>query len=141
MLVWSSHVLSLNDVVSVTYNYVCILGELFVSSQPFGILYLIPGIICVGGDGIINEVLNGLLCRDNQKEAISIPIDKVNNELTLKMAELNEKAKGSAKLFQKEEKFHLTLVITATVCCWMMWAIVYLAQMNPLIVPILSEGE
>ncbi|XP_042477988.1 V-type proton ATPase subunit e1-like [Macadamia integrifolia] len=36
--------------------------------------------------------------------------------------------------------FHLTLVITTTVCCWMMWAIVYLAQMNPLIVPILSEG-
>ncbi|KAJ0815948.1 putative sphingosine kinase [Helianthus annuus] len=32
------------------------------------------GIICVGGDGIVNEVLNGLLCRDNQKEAISIPI-------------------------------------------------------------------
>ncbi|KAL8243365.1 hypothetical protein R6Q59_009623 [Mikania micrantha] len=37
--------------------------------------------------------------------------------------------------------FHLTLVITATICCWMMWAIVYLAQMNPLIVPILSEEE
>ncbi|XP_058083314.1 V-type proton ATPase subunit e1 [Magnolia sinica] len=36
---------------------------------------------------------------------------------------------------------HLTLVITATVCCWMMWAIVYLAQLNPLIVPILNEGE
>ncbi|MCL7025019.1 hypothetical protein MKW94_005270 [Papaver nudicaule] len=35
--------------------------------------------------------------------------------------------------------FHLTLIITATVCCWMMWAIVYLAQLNPLIVPILSE--
>lgn len=32
------------------------------------------GIICVGGDGIVNEVLNGLLRRDNQKEAISIPI-------------------------------------------------------------------
>ncbi|KAK1273178.1 Sphingoid long-chain bases kinase 1 [Acorus gramineus] len=32
------------------------------------------GIICVGGDGIVNEVLNGLLTRDNQKEAISIPI-------------------------------------------------------------------
>ncbi|GFP93248.1 sphingoid long-chain bases kinase 1 [Phtheirospermum japonicum] len=32
------------------------------------------GIICVGGDGIINEVLNGLLSRGNQKEAISIPI-------------------------------------------------------------------
>ncbi|KAJ0968382.1 hypothetical protein J5N97_025326 [Dioscorea zingiberensis] len=37
--------------------------------------------------------------------------------------------------------FHLTLVITATVCCWLMWAIVYLAQMKPLIVPILSDGE
>ncbi|XP_078442526.1 ATPase, V0 complex, subunit E isoform X2 [Wolffia australiana] len=37
--------------------------------------------------------------------------------------------------------FHLTLVITATACCWMMWAIVYLAQLNPLIVPILNEGE
>nr|GEW59844.1 sphingoid long-chain bases kinase 1 [Tanacetum cinerariifolium] len=34
----------------------------------------LDGIICVGGDGIVNEVLNGLLCRDNQKEAISIPI-------------------------------------------------------------------
>ncbi|KAK6912416.1 Diacylglycerol kinase, catalytic domain [Dillenia turbinata] len=32
------------------------------------------GIICVGGDGIVNEVLNGLLNRDNQKEAISVPI-------------------------------------------------------------------
>ncbi|CAN6462711.1 unnamed protein product [Victoria cruziana] len=37
--------------------------------------------------------------------------------------------------------FHLTLVITTTVCCWMMWAIVYLAQLKPLIVPILIEGE
>ncbi|KMT12842.1 hypothetical protein BVRB_4g089340 [Beta vulgaris subsp. vulgaris] len=37
--------------------------------------------------------------------------------------------------------FHLTLVNTAIVCCWMMWAIVYLAQMKPLINPILSEGE
>ncbi|XP_073278281.1 sphingoid long-chain bases kinase 1-like isoform X2 [Primulina huaijiensis] len=32
------------------------------------------GIICVGGDGIVNEVLNGLLSRDNKKEAISVPI-------------------------------------------------------------------
>ncbi|GAB4826045.1 Sphingoid long-chain bases kinase 1 [Ancistrocladus abbreviatus] len=32
------------------------------------------GIVCVGGDGIVNEVLNGLLSRDNQKEAISLPI-------------------------------------------------------------------
>ncbi|CAA0814002.1 V-type proton ATPase subunit e1 [Striga hermonthica] len=36
---------------------------------------------------------------------------------------------------------HQTLVITATVCCWMMWAIVYLSQMKPLIVPILNESE
>ncbi|RZC74039.1 hypothetical protein C5167_049517 [Papaver somniferum] len=32
------------------------------------------GIICVGGDGIVNEVLNGLLSRNDPKEAISIPI-------------------------------------------------------------------
>ncbi|WOL05671.1 sphingoid long-chain bases kinase 1-like [Canna indica] len=32
------------------------------------------GIVCVGGDGIVNEVLNGLLSRENQKEAISMPI-------------------------------------------------------------------
>ncbi|XP_020597571.1 sphingoid long-chain bases kinase 1-like isoform X2 [Phalaenopsis equestris] len=32
------------------------------------------GIVCVGGDGIINEVLNGLFNRDDRKEAISIPI-------------------------------------------------------------------
>ncbi|KAG0459274.1 hypothetical protein HPP92_022402 [Vanilla planifolia] len=32
------------------------------------------GIICIGGDGIVNEVLNGLLSRTDQKEAISIPI-------------------------------------------------------------------
>ncbi|KQJ97462.1 sphingoid long-chain bases kinase 1 [Brachypodium distachyon] len=32
------------------------------------------GIVCVGGDGIVNEVLNGLLCRDDQNESVSIPI-------------------------------------------------------------------
>ncbi|KAL6659317.1 hypothetical protein ACP70R_003357 [Stipagrostis hirtigluma subsp. patula] len=32
------------------------------------------GIICVGGDGIVNEVLNGLLCRDDSKEAFRLPI-------------------------------------------------------------------
>ncbi|KAL4343297.1 hypothetical protein AHAS_Ahas11G0064300 [Arachis hypogaea] len=44
-------------------------------------------------------------------------------------------------IFSDQDPFHLTLVITATICCWMMWAIVYLAQMKPLIVPILNEGE
>ncbi|WVZ59600.1 hypothetical protein U9M48_009718 [Paspalum notatum var. saurae] len=32
------------------------------------------GIVCVGGDGIVNEVLNGLLCRDDQNVAASVPI-------------------------------------------------------------------
>ncbi|KAH9316896.1 hypothetical protein KI387_018665, partial [Taxus chinensis] len=32
------------------------------------------GIICVGGDGIINEVLNGLINRDDPKEAMTVPI-------------------------------------------------------------------
>jgi len=32
------------------------------------------GIVCVGGDGIVNEVLNGLLSRNDQKEAVSVPI-------------------------------------------------------------------
>jgi hypothetical protein len=32
------------------------------------------GSVCVGGDGIVNEVLNGLLCRDDQNEAVSVPI-------------------------------------------------------------------
>ncbi|GAQ91234.1 Vacuolar H+-ATPase V0 sector [Klebsormidium nitens] len=37
---------------------------------------------------------------------------------------------------------HYTWVITATICCWLTWAIVYMAQMHPLVVPILkAEGE
>ncbi|KAF8379861.1 hypothetical protein HHK36_029310 [Tetracentron sinense] len=44
----------------------------FVSSVDFSTCP--DGIICVGGDGIINEVLNGLLSRNDQNEAISIPI-------------------------------------------------------------------
>lgn len=32
-----------------------------------------------------------------------------------------------------------TLTITAFICCWMMWGIIYLAQMNPLVMPILGE--
>eukprot|EP00249_Psilotum_nudum_P024382 c29171_g1_i1 orf=1411-3663(+) len=32
------------------------------------------GIICVGGDGIINEVLNGLLSRDDHKQSMGVPI-------------------------------------------------------------------
>ncbi|XP_062226293.1 sphingoid long-chain bases kinase 1-like isoform X2 [Phragmites australis] len=32
------------------------------------------GIVCVGGDGIVNEVLNGLLIRSDRTEAVSIPV-------------------------------------------------------------------
>ncbi|KAL6903783.1 hypothetical protein ACP4OV_004596 [Aristida adscensionis] len=32
------------------------------------------GIVCVGGDGIVNEVLNGLLSRSDRAEAVSIPV-------------------------------------------------------------------
>jgi len=31
-----------------------------------------------------------------------------------------------------------TLFATAVICCWMMWAFVYMAQMNPLITPALQ---
>ncbi|CAM6090800.1 unnamed protein product [Calypogeia fissa] len=37
---------------------------------------------------------------------------------------------------------HILLVITAVICCYLLWAIVYLAQWHPLVVPILNaEGE
>ncbi|XP_020200395.1 sphingoid long-chain bases kinase 1 [Aegilops tauschii subsp. strangulata] len=32
------------------------------------------GIVCVGGDGIVNEVFNGLLTRSDRTEAVSIPV-------------------------------------------------------------------
>nr|GMD45621.1 uncharacterized protein LOC109154171 [Ipomoea batatas] len=47
-------------------------GMKFVGGETAGVGCM--SIICVGGDGILNEVLNGLLCRTDQKEAISIPI-------------------------------------------------------------------
>ena len=33
------------------------------------------------------------------------------------------------------------LFATSVFCCWMMWAIIYMAQMNPLVVPVLSGPE
>ncbi|GBG86694.1 hypothetical protein CBR_g41757 [Chara braunii] len=37
---------------------------------------------------------------------------------------------------------NITLVNTAVVCCWLTWAIVYMAQMHPLVNPIRkAEGE
>ncbi|KAG2650179.1 hypothetical protein PVAP13_1NG244200 [Panicum virgatum] len=32
------------------------------------------GVVCVGGDGIVNEVLNGLLLRSDRTEAVSNPV-------------------------------------------------------------------
>ncbi|KAK9832357.1 hypothetical protein WJX74_007542 [Apatococcus lobatus] len=34
----------------------------------------------------------------------------------------------------------ITLISTAVVCSWSMWAIIYIAQMNPLVRPILAGG-
>ncbi|XP_024389071.1 V-type proton ATPase subunit e1 [Physcomitrium patens] len=37
---------------------------------------------------------------------------------------------------------NVVLVNTAVICCWLMWAIVWLAQWKPLINPVLkAEGE
>ena len=30
---------------------------------------------------------------------------------------------------------------TSVFCCWMMWAIIYMAQMNPLVRPVLNGGD
>jgi len=38
---------------------------------------------------------------------------------------------------QEEKTFKLILYSLAVFCCWMMWAIMYCAQMTPLIRPIL----
>nr|GME05366.1 sphingoid long-chain bases kinase 1-like [Ipomoea batatas] len=57
---------------SVQY-YLCLI-KFLIFSLSCVVGFKLTGIICVGGDGIVNEVLNGLLCRTDQKEAISIPI-------------------------------------------------------------------
>jgi len=33
------------------------------------------------------------------------------------------------------------LSVTAVVCMWMMWAIIYMAQMHPLVQPVMNKGE
>lgn len=39
-------------------------------------------------------------------------------------------------------RLNVVLVNTAVICCWLMWAIVWLAQWKPLINPVLkAEGE
>ncbi|GJY50160.1 hypothetical protein Tco_0440116 [Tanacetum coccineum] len=48
--------------------------------------------------------LNSLQAMHDGVRSLVDDVDNVNNELTLKMAELKKKVKGSAKLFQKEEE-------------------------------------
>nr|GEU90255.1 KIP1-like protein [Tanacetum cinerariifolium] len=62
-------------------------------------------------DYLKDDLIQELETRLNSLQAVHVgvrslvdDVDKVNNELTLKMAELNEKVKDSGKLFQKEEK-------------------------------------
>jgi V-type H+-transporting ATPase subunit e len=33
------------------------------------------------------------------------------------------------------------LSITAVTCMWMMWAIIYMAQMHPLVQPVMNKSE
>ncbi|PRW39219.1 V-type proton ATPase subunit e1 [Chlorella sorokiniana] len=39
---------------------------------------------------------------------------------------------------QSTKLLNHTLVASTIICCWLMWSIVYLAQMHPLIRPILQ---
>ncbi|KAG1359304.1 hypothetical protein COCNU_08G007500 [Cocos nucifera] len=78
-LVWGSHKLSLEDVISLAGFKMEVVkttsaGHARTLASTVNFETCPGGIICVGGDGIVNEVLNGLLSRDDQKEAISIPI-------------------------------------------------------------------
>ncbi|XP_073267008.1 sphingoid long-chain bases kinase 1 isoform X3 [Populus alba] len=78
-LVWGSHMLHLEHVISLAGFKLEVVkttsaGHAKNLASTVDISTCPDGIICVGGDGIINEVLNGLLSRDNQKEGISIPI-------------------------------------------------------------------
>ncbi|CAN1177828.1 Sphingoid long-chain bases kinase 1 [Linum perenne] len=78
-LIWGSNMLHLDDVISLAGFKLEVVkttsaGHAKKLASTVDISSCPDGIICVGGDGIINEVLNGLLTRDNQKEGISIPI-------------------------------------------------------------------
>ncbi|XP_011033116.1 PREDICTED: sphingoid long-chain bases kinase 1-like isoform X3 [Populus euphratica] len=78
-LVWGSRMLHLEHVISLAGFKLEVVkttsaGHAKNLASTVDISTCPDGIICVGGDGIINEVLNGLLSRDNQKEGISIPI-------------------------------------------------------------------
>jgi V-type H+-transporting ATPase subunit e len=32
------------------------------------------------------------------------------------------------------------LFASSVFCCWMMWGIIYMAQMNPLVLPVMNEA-
>jgi len=37
-------------------------------------------------------------------------------------------------------RFLHVMYATSVFCCWFMWAVIYLAQMTPLVKPVLNEG-
>ena len=47
----------------------------------------------------------------------------------------------AARWTSGEEALVHVLVLTAVVCMWLAWAIVYLAQVHPLVNPVLSDGQ
>ncbi|KAG6470563.1 sphingoid long-chain bases kinase 1-like [Zingiber officinale] len=85
-LAWGSHVLHVGDVISlVGFEMEVVKTEYAGHARELASTIEINtypnGIVCVGGDGIVNEVLNGLLSRDKQKDALSIPIGIIPADL------------------------------------------------------------
>eukprot|EP00884_Botryococcus_braunii_P013917 jgi/Botrbrau1/22526/Bobra.114_2s0050.1 len=39
---------------------------------------------------------------------------------------------------KSENQLNQLLVATSVVCCWLMWAIIYIAQLHPLVRPVLQ---
>ncbi|EOD04645.1 hypothetical protein EMIHUDRAFT_216523 [Emiliania huxleyi CCMP1516] len=46
-----------------------------------------------------------------------------------------------SKTLSKDRGLTNLLIITATVCCWLMWLITYMMQLHPLVKPIPMKEE
>lgn len=42
-------------------------------------------------------------------------------------------------LTRTDRRFLHVMYATSVFCCWFMWAVIYLAQMTPLVKPVLNE--